>query len=1024
MIPTTDPNYGSIIQTPDRKFLARLKDGNTIISCDIVKITVSKGSCGSIESFTSGAVISNMMTAEVKNLSSNLKGRDIKVEIGLMVNDNPITYEYIQIGIFTITMVEKTLYSTILTGYGFAVSKTGGAFTSPQDLTPAQTLNISNIVSELATETGLTINVDANIVGSTELTYPMSGLTQYQALQAVAGVVGGYVKDTYNGQIDIKLYDDSPTLTVYARQMRMLPVVEESDYSITGVVCTTPAGNFSSGTVNVATECMWVDSTNFTQHKNNLIGYTYRPAEIDLTLGDPRLEGDDVLTVTDANGSTYVVACHEVVHSYTGGFSTTIRSAVASQIENDIATVAPISSQVADAKEMAQEAYDLASQAGDTSQYFWHTTTDTGAGAGSHITEIPQAEFLQRVGVDPTDGGGNTLINSSGMAIRQGLTQLAKFEQETERSQNVSKLTLGTSNNNIQSHVEVNYQGLKAVDKEGTTFFEVKDSRNVDGYLPITQTFAPSDGIGEYDPDTDTYVGWEYMLSYAPVYSQGITVTKDGVEKPITYIAEQLKGDGSTRDFTLLDEPVSVVQLYVDGDPATYTISGNILSFTTAPADGSAIWIIYKIADGDYTRYDHIFDIVENKWRYAIYFKDVDKPTSSLTVEYETSASSTKAFTYGTRDASDPQTNVSATFGVNLKATGLRAFANGNGCKALGNNSHAEGYYSETRATGAHATGASTVAYNPYQFVCGKSNAIGSADDLAFIIGGGNTSGSSRKNVFTVDFDGDAEALGSITAKGGAVVWNGLTCRDDLSVGGDVVGNVNILGQIDTTGRARFKGTSYVDGNFYANQESGSANCYMGCQQSGTTAIRMTAQSNGHNGVYNVTNSRWLVVDYKDGDLYVGGNSASGINMTPSQTANKVLASPNGSTGIPTWRALVANDIPSLGAEKITSGTFGVARMPEMFQIKSYTYERTTSLSAGAGLNITGTNLGVSTPSNYKPIGVVFFATSTKDVVIRWVRANVTGSNYVMGVTNVSSSAVASFTAYIDILYAYTGTVA
>ena len=232
-------------------------------------------------------------------------------------------------------------------------------------------------------------------------------------------------------------------------------------------------------------------------------------------------------------------------------------------------------------------------------------------------------------------------------------------------------------------------------------------------------------------------------------------------------------------------------------------------------------------------------------------------------------------------------------------------------------------------------------------------------------------------------------------------------------------GNVSISGTLDTGGRARFTGTSYVDGNFYANQTS--ATCYIGCQQRGTTKIRMQATTGGRVSLYDNVNSQYLVdVAADSSDIKVAG-----INLS-SQTTNKVLASPNGSTGAPTFRALAADDLPSHNhaASNINSGTLGVARLPNMFQIKSYSYERTTSLSAGAGVNITGTNLGVSTPSNYKPIGVVYFATSTKDVVIRWVRANVTGSSYVMGVTNVSSSAVASFTAYIDILYAYTGTVA
>lgn len=43
-------------------------------------------------------------------------------------------------------------------------------------------------------------------------------------------------------------------------------------------------------------------------------------------------------------------------------------------------------------------------------------------------------------------------------------------------------------------------------------------------------------------------------------------------------------------------------------------------------------------------------------------------------------------------------------------------------------------------------------------------------------------------------------------------------------------------------------------------------------------------------------------------------------------TANYVFAAPNGSNGAPAFRKLVAADIPSLAASKITSGTLPVAR--------------------------------------------------------------------------------------------------
>ena len=49
-----------------------------------------------------------------------------------------------------------------------------------------------------------------------------------------------------------------------------------------------------------------------------------------------------------------------------------------------------------------------------------------------------------------------------------------------------------------------------------------------------------------------------------------------------------------------------------------------------------------------------------------------------------------------------------------------------------------------------------------------------------------------------------------------------------------------------------------------------------------------------------------------------------------SESANRVFASPSGTAGTPSFRALVAGDIPSLDASKITTGEFNYARVRQM----------------------------------------------------------------------------------------------
>lgn len=79
----------------------------------------------------------------------------------------------------------------------------------------------------------------------------------------------------------------------------------------------------------------------------------------------------------------------------------------------------------------AQETADDAQViAGTTAQYFWFLeeigSVPAGVGTGAHITNLTKEEFLY----NPANGGGNLLARSNGIAIRDGLTELATFSEE------------------------------------------------------------------------------------------------------------------------------------------------------------------------------------------------------------------------------------------------------------------------------------------------------------------------------------------------------------------------------------------------------------------------------------------------------------------------------------------------------------------------------------------------------------------------------------------------------------------
>ena len=81
----------------------------------------------------------------------------------------------------------------------------------------------------------------------------------------------------------------------------------------------------------------------------------------------------------------------------------------------------------------------------------------------------------------------------------------------------------------------------------------------------------------------------------------------------------------------------------------------------------------------------------------------------------------------------------------------------------------------------------------------------------------------------------------------------------------------------------------------------------------------LISDSSGKVAISDITSTE---LEYLDG---VASNIQSQLDdkwsTTTSRTKNTVLAAPNGSNGAPTFRALVAADIPSLAASKITEGT-------------------------------------------------------------------------------------------------------
>lgn len=114
---------------------------------------------------------------------------------------------------------------------------------------------------------------------------------------------------------------------------------------------------------------------------------------------------------------------------------------------------------------------------------------------------------------------------------------------------------------------------------------------------------------------------------------------------------------------------------------------------------------------------------------------------------------------YGTiskGDATHAEGRGTTASGFSTHAEGSNTIASGMHAHAEGNNTKAGGFYS-------HAEGSNTEAKGNTQHVQGKYNVIDESNKYAHIVGGG-TSENKRKNIHTLDWDGNAEYAGDVSA--------------------------------------------------------------------------------------------------------------------------------------------------------------------------------------------------------------------------------------------------------------------
>lgn len=735
----------SEIQSDSPDVIARFWYNNAELPCDIVNITVEKGSCGS-NPFMIGEVIGDSLRAVVKNLTTPIKSEMIECHIGAMVSGE---YEYISLGKYKVSEVKKTRYQSEITAYSGIVADSGNDFNNSGLNEPT----IAELAVRLQSDLNCTISFDNGIDTTLPITAQLTEITDYQALQILAICCGGYAINTIDGNIVVKKYDATPTLEVDTGMMVNLPEIAEAEYRVRQIgVLVSDATVDNEGneveavyyaldtqgyikvvkqgteyylidsqgnriiadirpeTADIYFECAYMTEAMFGANIEPVVGYAYYPADINLTLGDPRLEGSDVLQVEEVDGSLYPVPCHKIIHKYDGGFTTEVKSAEASDESNSIGTEYPITQRLQNldrktgkAQATADNAYSIAD---NTNQYFWFTGTGTDTGA--HITEIPQEQWD-----DPNSPyyhtGGNLLARSNGIAVRNGLTELATF--------GANGISLGQDADG-KSRSEIGTAGMRIVQKVNGTDKQIANL----GY-----------GLGKTD------VGGN---ANAPYYDLGIRLTNSDIGN--YSVAEGLSAISSG------------YASHAEGLECSAT--GNY-----AHAEG-----MYSVASGATAHAEGYNTRASKQGAHAEGHTAHADGSNSHAEGFKTTASKQGGHAEGEETTASEERDHAE--GYQTTASGGNSHAEGFSTTASAGQSHAEGNTTVASGVNTHAQNLGTIAQRKSQTALGEYNKADTTGASAIVRGsyvlivGNGTSDNARSNAFAIDWNGNVKANGSVYA--------------------------------------------------------------------------------------------------------------------------------------------------------------------------------------------------------------------------------------------------------------------
>ena len=318
MYTNVSDDFDNRIMGEGRTFRARITCDDTVIESGFVSVDMKCIAGTGTSTLEIGCASSTQLDITMIQLDISLTGREILLEIGLMLDDDSI--EYVKMGYF---MAQKPTVDDgriTFTAYDRMAYKMSGYYLS-NILYPC---DISEVCAEIEALTGIRMK---NAPSGISISKTFDGYTYRQVVGFIAGLDGKFATFDRDGVLDFRWY----TTTDYSVELNRSfddVVVQENVFQVGYISCAVDENN----TIKSGQGLTGIATSNFLMTQEILDGLyaklkdmSYHPTTCSFA-GDMRLELGDIVQVLSRDGKAYSVPIMSLDFSYDGGLITAIGS--------------------------------------------------------------------------------------------------------------------------------------------------------------------------------------------------------------------------------------------------------------------------------------------------------------------------------------------------------------------------------------------------------------------------------------------------------------------------------------------------------------------------------------------------------------------------------------------------------------------------------------------------------------------------------------------------------------------------